>query len=72
MKNYAELIKELYSNVYVDTFPSYTLGQVYEGVNVYLENTPLYEVEFNKETVSKVKLIIENTWNQTAVGQGLG
>lgn len=72
MKNYSELIKKLYSNVYVDTFPSYTLRQVYEGVNVYLENTPLYKVEFNKETVSKVKLIIENTWNQTAVGQGLG
>jgi hypothetical protein len=72
MKNYSELIKKLYSNVYIDTFPRYTLRQVYEGVNVYLENTPLYEVEFNKETVSKVKLIIENTWNQTAVGQGLG
>lgn len=59
MKNYAELIKQLYSNVYVDTFPSYTLGQVYQGVNVYLENTPLYEVEFSKETVDKIKLIIK-------------
>lgn len=59
MRNYAELIQQLYSNVYVDTFPSYTLGKVYEGVNVYLENTPLYEVEFNSEDVNKVKLILE-------------